>query len=256
MKQVKAEVELISYTQDAAELLILSKNTRHFSSSKSLDDIKNMLPEEKEKQLKYVFGTIGSSWEFVNYVFMIRNVSRGFTHQLVRSRHASFAQQSLRVVDASGFDYIAENTVDDFKPYEMVMENISENYNSLIRAGINIQDARGILPTNISTNIMFSANLRTISDMISMRSCIRTQGEYRAVIDKIKSSILSIHPWTESIFDVYCIRHNKCPWDNFDECPMKSSFPHLSGQNESEYSVMKSFFDKMKSIDFQPEIKR
>ena len=43
-----------------------------------------MSDEQKEEELKYVFGTIGSSWEFVDYIFLITDVSRAFTHQAVR----------------------------------------------------------------------------------------------------------------------------------------------------------------------------
>jgi thymidylate synthase ThyX len=85
--------------------------------------IGSMGEEEKQKELKYVFGTIGSSWEFVDYIFLITGVSRAFTHELVRTRQASYAQQSMRAVNMEDFSFIATGKCQDDK-------GIADLYNS------------------------------------------------------------------------------------------------------------------------------
>ena len=130
-------VSLVSYTPEARELLILSKSTRLDMHSSLMQKIRDMSEEEKETQIKYVLGSTGSSLEFVDYVFLIEGVSRNFTHQFVRSRvGTSFAQQSLRVVEESDFDYLAENSCREDDTYHEAMAGIKEKYRELIKSGI------------------------------------------------------------------------------------------------------------------------
>jgi thymidylate synthase ThyX len=62
--------------------------------------------------LDYISKTIRSSWEFVDYTFQITGVTRAFTHQFVRTRTGSYAQQSQRSVDmSSGIEVRMPNSV-------------------------------------------------------------------------------------------------------------------------------------------------
>ncbi len=89
------KVSLISHTPHAAELLIFTKSTRLNMSPGLMDEIMSWSEDKKLAELEYMAATIPSSWEFVDYVFMIEGVSRAFTHQFVRSRNASYAQQTM-----------------------------------------------------------------------------------------------------------------------------------------------------------------
>jgi len=249
------KVELISYTQNAEALLIFSKNTRHLedvsSFEKFLDDFHKV---DIEKELGYVFNTIGSSWEFINYVFLIKDVTRAFTHQFVRHRvGVSFAQQSLRVADAGDFDYLATGNCIGSGTYGDAMSVIKNSYKKLISFGVNQQDARGILPTNILTNILFGGNLRSISEMISSRLCFRTQNEFREVVKKMRSEVLKVHPWATKILTVCCIKNSLCPWGNYDGCPMKSKYPDLFGKTDEEKMDRVEYFENL-DFDPQPEV--
>ena len=79
--------------------------------------------------------------------------------------------------------------------YEMAMEGISDTYDTLIKTGAKVEDARGVLPTNIHTNIVMGANMRTMVEMIRKRTSPRTQGEYRDVLEGLRSEMLRVHPW-------------------------------------------------------------
>ena len=86
-------------------LLLFTKNTRLMNDEGAYDKIKAWPQEQKDEHLDYMLNTIKSSWEFIDYTFDIRDVSRGFTHQFVRTRQGSYAQQSQRTVDMTGFEY-------------------------------------------------------------------------------------------------------------------------------------------------------
>lgn len=207
------KVTLIEYTgsgwQDpaarAADILIFTKNTRLTMSPALLDDIALWPWRKKLEELKYMARTIPSSFEFVDYTFLIEGVTRAFTHQLVRTRTASFAQQTMRVLNVSdgpGWEYLTGPSIEagyhkakDF--YHTQMEEIGSCYKALISSGCAIEDARGILPTNILTNIVMKCNMRTFVEMVRKRSSSRTQGEYRDVLEGMKAAVKAKHSWIE-----------------------------------------------------------
>ncbi len=184
----------------AADILLFTKSTR-LNMAAAMDWIKSLPVEEKMKELEYMSNTIPSSWEFVDYTFLIEGVGRGFTHQFVRSRHASFAQQTMRVLKMDKFDYVCghdlKNDEANYGVYQDCMSVIQYFYDMLINNGVKIEDARGVLPTNISTNIAFKCNLRTLAEMASKRASSRTQDEYRSVLDGLISAVLEKHPWAK-----------------------------------------------------------
>lgn len=199
------KIDLIEYTGKndgewaAADLLIFTKSTRLNMTPGLYSKIKELPIEEKLKELEYMSNTIPSSWEFVDYVFCISNVTRAFTHQFVRTRSGSYAQQTMRVLNVEGFDYGTGPSIDcnDYLKYQYskMMTSINNLYSWLIDNGAEIQDARGILPTNIHTNIVAKFNLRTLAEMASKRSSPRTQGEYRDVLNMMIDEVLKVHPW-------------------------------------------------------------
>lgn len=218
------EVSLLSYNPHAADLLIMSKRTRLKMTSDAFIDIVEMADEEKQKELEYVFGTIGSSWEFSDYIFLVTGVSRAFTHELVRTRQASYAQQSMRAVDMSDFDYIEfdEDNAEMKKIYDGLMVASNQSYKDLVKGGTQIQRARGVLPTNICTNIMVKINLRALSNLMNDRLCFRAAGEYQEVAKEMRNIVLEVHPWAKPVLQANCVQYGFCKFKNFKDCPMKT----------------------------------
>lgn len=232
------KVTLIRYDADALDLLVATKQTRLSFESDSLAEIRDWPHERKLKELNYMLGTIESSWEFADYVFLITGVSRAFTHQFVRTREGSYAQQSQRTVDMSGFEYLAtgalgeegapvirrtESEPRDGVPgeYDISMMEIDSAYRELVARGIPPQDARGLLPTNVATAIVGKFNLRTLSHMAGLRLCTRTQGEYQDVFRAMRAAVVAVHPWAEPFLRVHCARHGVCAFPHYEECPIK-----------------------------------
>lgn len=198
------KVTLINVTKDAAEMLILAKSTRLEMNPSLVANIMQMEQEEIDEQLGYIANTIPASWEFVDFIFLIQNVTRAFTHQFVRGRHASYAQQTMRVLDVGGWSYATGPTINNEgrkECYDRCMKWIAGAYQDLIEDGVAIEDARGVLPTNILTNILVKMNLRTFTETVRKRSSSRVQREYREVIKQMKEEAIKQLPWVEKFVE-------------------------------------------------------
>lgn len=222
------KVTCITHTPNAREVLIFTKNTRLRMTGLGLQEIIDWPEEKKAAELEYMKNTIQSSWEFVDYTFMIEDVTRAFTHQLVRHRvGVSFAQQAQRAVDMSGFEYLTGPSIADdevlARIYNGVMGDINDGYQTLLQANVNKQDARGVLPTNILTNICFKANLRTLHEMSLKRLCVKAQGEFQDVMRAIVAEVAIATPWASDFLKVQCAWNGTCLFPTFPaaDCPVK-----------------------------------
>jgi flavin-dependent thymidylate synthase len=228
------KVTLINSTPNALETLIFTKSTRLRMTGKSLQEIIDWPQDKKMEEWHYMQNTIKSSWEFADYIFTIEGVTRAFTHQLVRHRvGTSFAQQAQRVVVMEDFEYLTTGSLltdnDQGIPlrrqragiYDDAMGDIQLAYNRLMDLNTNPQDARGILPTNILTNICFKANLRTLNGMCAERLCVKAQGEFQDVMRAIRAEVIAIHPWAEPALRVHCAQHGTCAFPSYSGCPIK-----------------------------------
>jgi hypothetical protein len=216
---MKATVTLIDYTGKfahdpwyAAGLMIWTKQTRTEMTPGGIQDILKKTPDELTEELKYMAATVPSSWEFADFTFLISHVTRAFTHQFVRTRTLSFAQQAmqvLRVDKGNGWDYHVGTTIEADKDaktlYEETMKTVGKAYTALADIpGIHTEDARGVLPTNILTNIVAKGNLRVWADLLRKRASPRNQGakpgsegEWAFVHREIKRQMIEALPWTD-----------------------------------------------------------
>lgn len=199
----------------SSEILIYTKATRLEQGEDTRQKIAKMSADERAQELAYMADTIPSSWEFLDYTFEIKNVTRAFTHQLVRTRTGSYAQQTMRMLDKKDFTYrvpprlTAEGQSDSRRHYEECMADIQRVYDYLIESGVAPEDARGVLPTNIHTNIIAKFNLRTLAEMARSRTGARTQDEYREVMDLVINCVTELHPWAKMFLLPEVGRHAK-----------------------------------------------
>lgn len=196
------KVTLVNTTPDAADVLLFSKSTRLTMSPGLMDEIRAWPAEKKLAELTYMANTIPSSWEFVDYVFLVEGVSRAYTHQQVRTRAGSYAQQTMRVLEMGDYEYVKSDRIlastRATRIVDQVNEAIRSGYRSLIADGIPAEDARGVLPTNIATNILCKFNLRTLAELARSRTGGRTQSEYQKVVNGMIDAALAVHPWAEA----------------------------------------------------------
>lgn len=118
--------------------------------------------------------------------------NRGVSHELVRHRPCSFAQESTRYVKYGEVVYIlphwasSEHMLGDFPAYEDIkdlnslftkaediwMDKMWDDevaYMALIDQGLKAQDARGVLPNDLKTEIVVKANIREWRHIFSLR---------------------------------------------------------------------------------------
>lgn len=222
------KVHLISVTPEALTLLLRTKNTRLGYA----EDPATWSEEKRREHLAYMKDTIKSSWEFVDYTFQIEGVTRAFTHQLVRTRTGSFAQESQRTVDVG--DHEVLNPFEDEvltgeegkrrMTFEAGKRSVMAAYAMLLKDGAKPGDARGILPTNVTTSIVTKLSLRTLHEMGKVRLCTRTQGEYQAVFRAMREAVYAVHPWAEEhgFIEVACVADGTCAFPRYgkQECPV------------------------------------
>lgn len=107
-------------------------------------------------------------------------VDRGVSHEIVRHRVASFAQESTRYCNYGKEKFGNEITVIEpfyFSPgsYEYMewhsaMKQSEEYYMKLLKAGATPQEARAILPTSVKTEIIMTANFREWRHFFKLRA--------------------------------------------------------------------------------------
>ena len=182
-----------------ARLLAYTKATRMEQGEEGFASFLAKPAADLKEELAYIANTIRSSWEFIDFHFQVTGVTRAFTHQLVRTRTGSYAQQTQRMIDASGAavempESVRNNPVAR-AAWEQGVTTMMEAYREMQGAGIPNQDARGILPTNVHTSIIVKFNLRTLADIVGKRENLRAQGEYADVARAMAREAIEVMPW-------------------------------------------------------------
>jgi len=100
---------------------------------------------------------------------------RGISHEIVRHRLASYAQESTRYVNYKGTDIQFINPLLDvasleFKYWKDAMINVEESYQCMIKEGCSPQIARSVLPNSLKTEIVITMNLREWRHFFKMRA--------------------------------------------------------------------------------------
>lgn len=150
----------------------------------------------------------GSVLEHVQYTFFITGVSRGLTHELVRHRvGVAISQRSTRYVDESSSPWIMHPILVDYlkrtedgdlrrrwseavQGCQIVYREIVEKLQcDLTERGVDALTARkqargaarGILGNALETELVWSANVRTLRHVIEMRASSAADAEIRGL---------------------------------------------------------------------------
>ncbi len=142
----------------------------------------------------------GSVLEHANYSFIIWDVSRVFTHELVRHRAGSaFSQESLRFVRIKDLPFripeslepLRTNIVSILESLEEFQISAAEHF-GLDEQGVNFHTKkeitsalRRLAPEGMSTMIIWTANIRTLRHVIQARTDLGAEEELRIVFNKI-----------------------------------------------------------------------
>ncbi|MFH1404101.1 MAG: FAD-dependent thymidylate synthase [Candidatus Altiarchaeota archaeon] len=176
------KVKLLKVTSLPEDLIASAARICYASSPKSSSANKSLVKNLRD------WGHL-STYEHASATFLVEDVSRACTHQLVRHRLASYSQQSQRYVEESGFKYITPPSIRKNKKAARLfmdqMESARESYRQLVGAGVPKEDARFVLPNATETKIVVTMNFRELRHFITIRSSKSSQWEIRELAEKM-----------------------------------------------------------------------
>lgn len=165
MKIVEPSVELLRITEDGARAIEEAGRTCYKSEDKSTDDsayrFVRML-SDRGHQAMLEFGY--ASFRVVT--------DRGISHEIVRHRLFSYAQESTRYCNYSKDKFDKEISVvlpsnirstdrdGSYELWKQACELTQKHYFLLLQSGCSPQVARSVLPTCLKTEIVMQANFR------------------------------------------------------------------------------------------------
>ena len=170
----------------------LNPNLKSVRGGDNKKYLRNILKQKHYSVLEHVSDT---------YAFL--NVSRVFTHELVRHRLASYSQESLRFVrlsDLGAFyprefslheksDEIRKHMTDTFATAEEVQHILAEVLQlddlTFTQKKKLTSAMRRMAPIGLATNIIMTANVRTWRHIIELRTSRHAEEEIRMVMDSV-----------------------------------------------------------------------
>jgi thymidylate synthase (FAD) len=161
------KVTLLNITQDAEKLIERCGRISHKSEEK--------ITKTSYKNFIKLLIKLGheSVFEHASATFLIEDVPRALTHEIVRHRLCSFTQKSQRYVDESSLKFYTPDEIKNNNlaliEYEEIQEQTRQSYIRLLELGIKKEDARCVLNNAVASDIIITANMRQWRHMMKIR---------------------------------------------------------------------------------------
>ena len=151
----------------------------------------------------------GSVLEHANYSFALHNCSRVMTHELVRHRAGSaFSQESLRYVRLADIGFRVAPALEPLRERVLALVEQLEEFQVSAARELGIDEEgvpfhvkkevtsalRRLAPIGLSTDIIWSANARTLRHVIEMRTAPGAEEELRLVFDRVAQLMMREAP--------------------------------------------------------------
>lgn len=118
---------------------------------------------------------------------------RGVSHEIVRHRIASYAQESTRycnyskgkfdeqitVIKPCFFNYSDEN--DHYDDWKIAMNQAEDRYIELVENGASPQEARSVLPNSLKAELVMTTNLREWRHFFKLRTAKGAHPQMREI---------------------------------------------------------------------------
>ena len=131
-------------------------------------------------------------------------VDRGVSHELVRHRIASFAQESTRYCNYSKDKFGSEITVIEpcfwnedtgfYECWKVSCEQSERYYFELLNGGATPQQARTVLPNSLKTEITITANYREWRNFFKLRTAEASHPQMREVTIPLLKELKTLIP--------------------------------------------------------------
>lgn len=209
------KVKLIAHTPEP-EKVVAAAAKLCYSSATDIDTLmEGLAPEKNEKFINHLI-SMGheSPLEHVSFTFGVEGVSRVLLAELTRHRIASYSVRSMRYVDEGNFEYVTPKIIQDKnfgESYDEAIAKCRELYLEMVKAGVPKEDARMVLPNSTHTRIIFTMNLRSLLNMLSLRMCTRAQWEIREMAHAIWEICKKKFPALFATAGPSCIYNGYCP---------------------------------------------
>ena len=151
-------------------------------------------------------------------IFTVKVIcDRGVSHELVRHRTFSFAQESQRYVNYKKngcFQFIEPSAFDEWdertqRDYLICLNTCAETYNKMIESGRTPQEARAVLPNSTKTEIVMTGNRFMWEHFLELRF-LESTGKVHPDMSVIAKKINDIVNETEFYKDVECFDNDGC----------------------------------------------
>jgi thymidylate synthase (FAD) len=151
----------------------------------------------------------GSILEHACYSFAFHGVSRVFTHELVRHRAGSaFSQESLRYVRLTDIGFRVPPALEPIRERVLSLVEQLEEFQVSAAETLGLDEEgvpfavkkeitsalRRLAPIGLSTDILWTANVRTLRHVIEMRTAPGAEEELRLVFDRVARILVEEAP--------------------------------------------------------------
>lgn len=181
----------------------------------------SLTPEEKdtERMIKMlIYKGHDAMLEHGNFTARVR-CDRGVTHEIVRHRHFSYAQESTRFCNYSKDRFGGEITVmlpptiigksPAFEAWAESCLTAEASYLKMLADGVTTDAARSVLPTCLATNIVITGNFRQWRHFFKLRA-LGVSGKPNPQMKQVASELLQT---AKEIFP-YVFEDLEVPSDN------------------------------------------
>jgi thymidylate synthase (FAD) len=212
-------------------------------------------------------GGLNQCLEWVTVVFEINGLSRGVTHQLVRTRKASFAQQSMRYADMGNLNVRMPTTIRDLRTrddyhsidsreypslsfligtidtpraiWQTAVDVAREAYEWLAANGVPMQDARTVCPIATETYIICEYPLSEFVNTYAYRACSMFYPETVYIFREMGKILLEKCPWLSNLIKISCEKtgpggpgiDHKCTYQGWERVEGQCDFPWALEEN-------------------------
>ncbi len=132
---------------------------------------------------------------FAYATFHIEGISRACSHQLVRSKHLDYLQESQRYVEFTEDSFVVPTrNLEASTEFNNFYKKAFKLYKALLNNGVKKEDARYVLPNGSATSLYVTGNFQAWKDFIALRSGKEVQLEIRNVAQEIERQLSLIAP--------------------------------------------------------------
>ena len=191
------EVKLLNDTSGNETLVYTAARTCYSAKTPHVIWLES---DELDKRAKFIADIIKRGHESVLehavYTFAISGISRVTLAQLTRHRiGVSYSVKSQRYVSMMDqkWSYPEMDEAQE-RIYLKALENSADAYTELIEAGMDKEDARYIMPSAATTNLVMTVNARELRHIAKVRLCERAQWEIRELVEMMVNEARKANP--------------------------------------------------------------